>query len=131
MTLLRLLFVALVCLLLVLPLVPLEGQLFTCEDCYTTGTPNGQPLNPGAATFPVICCFDFQDCSGSGYEYESGPYIGCSVVWDGGLNKYRCAGDTSGSCEGGGGPGGGTGHCTIRLGELCPAECQICWTQLY
>lgn len=128
MNLLRLLFVAVVC-LLVVPILPVGAQLSSCEDCYNTGVPNGELLNPGAATFPVICCFEFQDCRASGYNRAYGPILGCSVAWVG--DEYRCIGDMNSPCDGPSPGGGGHGHCTIPIGQLCPAECAICWVQLY
>lgn len=110
------------------PIFPALGQLSSCQSCYSTGVPNNGPLNPGAGTFPVKCCYEFENCEGG--VLQSGM-TDCSVQFDEGSQTYYCRSLSPEPCEGGYGPGSGDGHCTISVGQSCPIDCGICWTRLY
>jgi hypothetical protein len=98
---------------------PVEAWPSVCDNCYVGLSQYGD--------ITAECCLDGQArCdmledmeytkTQSNMEYCV-PVIGATFAY--------CDGQLGCSASGGG-PGGGSGSCTIPYGDMCPAECMSC-----
>lgn len=103
-------------------LVPAEAQIL-CQDCWHYSGPLSQ-TDASCCISGGTWCDALQDRDGAFLERSNTS--DCYVDWFG--SGYRCNG-TNGSClNPWGSPGGGEDGdpCTLRFGQLCPAQCGWC-----